>query len=833
MAERQSISGNSPAAHAYTFFTRMVQDLKFALKLLWKQKAFSLAALLTLALCIGANTAIFTVLNAVVLRSLPFPDADRLVTMYNIYPGVGVTDRGANGIPDYLDRRKLTDVFAEVTLMGSSGYDVDLGGTPQRIDGAYVTPSYFRVFNIRPLLGRTFTEEEGTIGHEKVAVLSEGLWKDVFARDANVTNRDIRLSGEKYRIIGVMPDAFAPIGEETRVWVPFAFTQKQMSDDARHSNNWAMVALLKPGVSIETARTRIDALNKINLDRFSKYREILINARFGTKVVGLRDELVREVRSVLYLLQIAVGAVLLIGCVNLANLMLVRSNVRMRELAVRFSLGATRWRLGRQLLTESIALAAVGGSLGVAVGFAGVRLLSYLGAKDLPRGATIHIDGGVLGFTAAVAIVTGILFGSVPLIQLVRRDLQVVFRENDRTGTTGKRALWVRSALVVSQVSLAFILLIGSALLAMSFSRLLAVDPGFKSDRVTTARISLPRSRYKEDAAARNFLTGVLAELRSVPGLRAVGLTTFLPFSGNNNSSVLTFESYPLKPGDLPPVPGWNTIDSGYVPAMNVPVLQGRTFSETDGADAPRVALIDQFLAKKYFPKGDAIGKRLKRGLDSTDPMCTIVGVVGSVKTGDLAEQNPVGQVYFPYQQFTPRAVHVVIKTDRDDPQIASTVRRIVLKADPELPIFDTKSMPQRISSSLQSRRAAMILCLVFAALALLLASIGIYGVLAYSVTQRTREFGIRVALGATVQDVLGMVVGQGAKLAGIGLLIGAAAALALTRLMSTMLFGVKPSDPGVFLLVALVLGAIAMLASLVPSFRAVRIRPANALRHE
>jgi predicted permease len=814
----------------------MLQDFRFGLKLLWKQKAFSFAALLTLALCIGANTAIFTVLNAVVLQGLPFPDAERLVTMYNVYPGVGVTDRGANGTPDYVDRRKMTDVFTEVTLMGNNGYDVDLAGTPQRVDGGYVTPSYFRVFNVRPIIGRAFTEEEGTIGHEKVAILSEGLWKDLYARNPNVTSRDIRLSGELYRIVGVMPDYFGRVGGDVRVWVPFALTQRQMSDDARHSNNWGMAALLKPGITIRYAQQRIDAINKANIDRMPKYRDLLISARFGTKVLGLKDELVRDIRPVLYLLQVAVGVVLLIGCVNLANLMLVRSSVRMKELAVRFSLGASRWRLGRQLLTESIALAVVGGALGVAVGFAGVRLLSYLGAKDLPRGESIHIDAGVLAFTAAVAIVTGIIFGSVPLIHLFRRDLNQVFRENDRSGTHGKRALWLRSTLVVSQVALAFVLLMGSALLAMSFSRLLTVNPGFHSENVVTARLSLPRSRYKDDPAARSFLSGVLTELRSVPGLRSVGATTYLPFSGNNNSSVLMFENHPLARGENPPVPGWNHIDSGYLPAMSIPLLQGRNFNESDGPDAQKVAIIDQFLAKKYFPNGDAVGKRLRRGIgrgNEEQPMCTIVGVVGSVKTGDLAEQNPVGQVYFAYQQFVPRDVHIVVKADRADPQLTSVIRRIVTKADAGLPIFDTKTMPQRLSSSLENRRAAMVLCLVFAALALLLSSVGIYGVLAYSVTQRTREFGIRVALGASWKDVVSMVMGQGLKVAGVGLVIGAAGAFAVMRLMTTMLYDVKPTDPGVFLVVAVVLGSIALLASLIPSMRALRIRPATALRHE
>jgi len=817
----------------------MLQDLTFGLKLLWKHKVFTLAALLTLALCIGANTAIFTVLDGVLLRGLPFPDSGRLVTMYNLYPGVGVSDRGSNGVPDFLDRRKLSGVFSEVALIGDNGYDVGLANTPQRIRGQYVTPSYFRTLGVQPILGRVFTEDEALPGKEHVAILSEGFWKDMFARGP-VLGRDIRLSGEPYRIIGVLPDRFGSLGDEPpRLWVPFAFTPHQTSDDARHSNSWGMIARLKPGVTVALAQQRIDVLNKENLDRFPQYRQLLINARFQTKVVGLQDELVRDVRPILYLLQAAVGFVLLIGCVNLANLMLVRSNVRMKELAIRFSLGAGRWRIARQLLTESITLALLGGALGVAVGFAGVRLLLSLAAKDLPRAGEIRIDTGVLAFTAAMAVLTGLIFGSVPLIHVMRSNLNEVFRGNERAGTMGRHALWVRSVLVVCQVSLAFVLLIGSGLLTLSFARLLMVNPGFHSEKVLTAQISLPITRYKDDAAARNFISSLIEKLRATPGLRQVGVTSYLPFSNSNNASVIQIDSHPLTPGENPPVPGWNIVDPGYLPAMGIPVLEGRNFSESDGPDAQKVVLIDQFLARKYWPHGGALGNTLRRGIDDVtpeskkEPRFTIIGVVGSVKTGNLAEQNPVGQVYFDYKQSVEHSMHLVVKTERDNPQLISAVRHEILQADPELPLFDTKTMPERVSASLVDRRASMVLCLIFGGLAVLLSAIGVYGVLAYSVTQRTREFGIRMALGAEVRDVLGLVLWQGLRLAGVGLVIGAAVAFVLTRFIATLLYDVKPADPTVFLLGAAVLGAVAAAASLVPSVRAVRIRPSVALRWE
>jgi predicted permease len=810
----------------------MLQDLRFGLKLLWKEKAFTLTALLTLALCIGANTAIFTVLKTVILEPLPFAEPGRLVTLYNVYPGVGV-EMGANATPDYLDRRQMREVFDSVALIGDSGYDVGAQGSPLRIRGQYVTPSYFHVLRVSPVLGRAFTEDDAVYGKEKFAILSYGLWKDMYARDPQVLGKDVRLSGVPYRIVGVMPQSFEGVATEARIWVPFALSPRQTSDDARHNNSWAMLARLQPGVTVASAQRAIDTLNRRNLERFPKYRKLLEDARFGTKVVLLKDELIHDVRPTLYLLQAAVGFVLLIGCVNVANLMLVRSNIRMKELAIRFSLGASRPRLGGQLLTESVTLALLGGLLGLLTGFAGVRLLAYLGASQLPRGAHIQMDGTVLVFSGVVALLSGLVFGSVPVYHLFRRDLNEVFRSSERTGTTERRALWTRSALVVCQVSLAFVLLIGAGLLTLSFARLLAIRPGFQPQNVLSARFDLPGSRFQDDAPVRNFVTSLLDNVRRLPGVVRVGATTLLPFGGNNNASVIAIEGRSLAPGEFPPVPAWNQVDAGYFQAMGIPVLQGRGFTDGDTADSQKVVVIDQFLARKYWPKGDAVGSHIRRGIEKSDPVCTVVGVVGSVKVANLAEQNPVGQLYFPYTQFVVRGMHLVVKTGREDAPLTAAIRRELQRADPELPLFDVKTMPERVSASVRNRRAAMAICLVFAALALLLSAIGIYGVLAYTVAQRTREFGIRVALGAGARDVLGMVMGQGLRLALLGLAIGMAAAFALTRLMTNLLFRVKPGDPLVYLTVAASLALVAVVASLIPSARAVRIRPAVALRYE
>lgn len=632
--------------------------------------------------------------------------------------------------------------------------------------------------------------------------------------------------------MGVMPAHFEVIGNnETRVIVPFAFRPEQTTNVARHSNAWGMVARLKPGVTVEQAQKRIDALNAANLDLLPEAKQLLLDARFGTVVRGLKDQVVRDIRPTLYLLQAAVAFVLLIGCVNIANLMLVRSNIRIKELAIRFSLGAGRARLARQLLTESVALAALGGALGIGLGYFGFRLLVYLGAERLPRAENLTLNGTVLAASAVVALATGLIFGSVPIFHLFRRNLNAVFRQTERTGTAQRHAMWTRSALVVCQVSLAFMLLIGAGLLTLSFSRTMNVDPGFQPEGVLTAQFSLPENRYPDDAARRAFVSRLMEEVRAIPGVKHAGATTYLPFSNSANASVIAIVGRPLKPGEKPPVPGWSRVDWGYFQAMGLHPLQGRVFNASDGPESQPVVVIDEYLAKNRWPEGNAVGARIMRGLEE-DKQWTIVGVVPSVKTLNLAENNPVGQVYFPVTQFPAAQMRLVVKTDGGR-QVAADLRRVLQKADPELPLFDVKTMPERIAESLVNRKATMVICLVFAGLALLLSAVGIYGVLAYTVTQRTREFGIRVALGATVRDVVGKVVGQGLKLAGIGLVIGFAGALALTRFMTTLLFEVRPTDPGVFVAVAVALTVVAVVASFVPSLRALRIRPANALRYE
>jgi predicted permease len=825
------VRSHFPAASCV--FLVMLSDFRFGLKLLWKEKAFTVTALLTLALCIGANTAIFTVLNAVVLEPLPFPESDRIVRIGNSYPGVGFTELGQNSGPDYLDRRQLTDVFESVAIYNQQGFDLGVDGAPVRIDAQAVTPSFLRVQRAVAAAGRTILESEGVFGQDKFALLSYGLWKDVFGKDPAIVGRDVRMSGASYRVVGVMPARFEAPGSDARIWVPLALRPDQMVEDSRHSNNFVMIARLQPGVSVAAAQQRLAALDRQNLERFPKFRQILVDARYASLVHSLKAEMVKDVRPMLYLLQAAVGLVLLIGCVNVANLLLARSNGRIKELAVRFSLGAGRMRLARQLLTESLVLAGAGGALGVLTGYAGVRLLTTLGADTLPRGSSIGINGAALGFSAAVAALTGIVFGSVPVHHLLRRDLDAIFRGSDRGGTADRRTAWTRSALVVCQISIAFVLLTGAGLLTLSFQRVLAVDPGFRPQNVTTAAFSLPRFRYPEDRQAWSASRSVIERVRALPGVPEVGATTLLPFSGTRSDSAIAIEGRPLGPGELPPVPLNGAVSPGYDRAMGIPLVEGRGFTDADQAGAPAVAVIDQFLANKYWPRGGAVGAIFRRGLDADSQRFRIVGVAGVVKSGDLTERPVQGFIYYSYgQMLNGRTMRMVVKT-AGDVAIAPSIRRELAQVDPEIALFDIRNMDERISLSTRNRRAAMAICGVFATLAAALAAIGIYGVLAYGVSQRRRELGIRMALGAEARHMVGMVTGHGLKLAAAGLAIGIAGAAAVTQLMSTLLFRVRPGDPLVFAAVAAGLLAVAAAASLIPSARALRIEPATALRHD
>ncbi|HTK29703.1 MAG TPA: ABC transporter permease [Vicinamibacterales bacterium] len=817
----------------------MWNDLRVGVRLLRKDLAFSVTAALTLALCIGANTALFSVVHNVLLRPLPVPESDRLAIMENLYPGAGAVDEGNAGVPDYFDRLKGTDVFEEQALFNGANVSVNENGTPTQIRIENVTPSFFRLVRVAPTAGRVFAEEDGQVGNDKKIVLSYALWQTAFGGDPGAIGRDLRLDGQPYTVVGIMPRGFAFINPRILAWRPLAFTPQMRSDDQRHNNNYSDVGRLKPGATVQRAQQEVDAINAANLDRFPQYKELLINAGFHTRVMGLQENLVRHVRPTLYLMWGGALFVLLIGGVNVANLVLVRTRVRLKELATRLALGAGRLQIARQLITESVLLAVVSAAAGLLVGYGVLQALAAINIDQLPRGSEIRLDGVVVAYTAAVALAIGVVLGLIPVFGVLPANLTTVLREEGRSGTSGRGARTLRRALVVAQVAFAFVLLVGAGLLFASFRQVVGIDPGFRPDHVMTASIALPRSRYKDDAALRNFSGEALRRLRALPGVTAAGATDTIPFGGRNSDSVILAEGYQMKPGESVISPQAVDVTPGYFEAMGVTLVKGRFFTDADGAGAPMVAVIDEKLAKHFWPDQDPIGRRLYKPEDINNLLAitpktvfiTVVGVIKEMKLHGLVENaQVVGAYFFPMDQDTSRLMTFVLKTPAEPTVLAAPFRSAIAAIDRELPVFDTQTMEERTEKSLVNRRSPMLLSLSFGAVALFLSAIGIYGVLAYLVTQRRKEIGIRLALGSSGGAVFGLVVREGLALVGIGFVLGAAGAFGLRRSLESQLFGVSATDPRVLAATTIVLAIVAVLACAIPARRAMGIAPVVAL---
>jgi predicted permease len=816
----------------------MLQDLRFAARLLWKDKVYALTIVLTLALCIGANTAIFAVIDSILLRPLPFPASERIVIIYNSYPNAGAV-YGAAAVPDYFDRRRDTTAFDEQALYNQRGVTLGTPGAAERVVGIQVTPSFFALVGAAPYRGRFFTEVEGEPGNERKVVLTYAFWQQQFAGDPAIVGRDIRLDGEQHTVVGILPQTYRFLSPETKLYRPLAFTAEQKSDNARHSNNWTMIARLRPGVTVAQAQAQIDALNARNLDRFPQFKDLLVNAGFHSVVKRFQDQLVEDVRGTMYLLWAGVAFLLLIGCVNVTNLVLVRSSARMKELAMRRTLGAGLGRLARQMLVEASVLTVLAAALGIVIGVWALGLLSAAALEQIPRGYDIRIDGRGIAFTFALALAIGALMGALPIVSLRAVNLAQAVRESGRSGTSGPRARMVRRVLVTSQVALAFMLLAGAGLLVASFERVLAVDPGFDPGSVLSGRVNPPQARYKEGHDLRGFANRLLERARAVPGVTHAALADAIPFGQDFSANGIFAEGYEMAPGESILAPNAFVVSPGYFETMRIPLVAGRSFTEADADKATLVAVVDEKLARKFWKGKDAIGKRIFLPTDMeslgkiTDKtqFITVVGVVRTVQLyGPAAAQESVGAYYFPYAQSPRRGLTLVLRTAGDPAHITSAVRHEIGTIDPELPFYGIKTMTERLSDTLVNRRTPMVLAVFFGGVALFLAAIGIYGVLAYQVSQRRREIGIRIALGSEPRRIFGLVLREGGVMVGIGFAIGLAGAVAARGVIRTQLYGIGALDPVVLGTVTLTLGIVALLACAVPARRAARVNPLAAL---
>ena len=810
------------------------QDVRYSLRLLGKDRSFTVTALLTLIVSIAANTAMFGIVRSVLLKPLPFPDSNRIVLLYNSYPAAGAPRSGAS-VPNLYDRLEGVPALDIQALFRTEGATLGDASGAQRLTTLRATPAFYRLTSARALLGRVFSDEDGREGQDAKVLLSYGLWQAKFGGSRSVVGQSIRLDGTPNEIIGVLPADFTFLRNDIDLYRPVAFRPQDRADDNRHSNNWQMVGRLAPGATVGLVQQQVDALNRHLDERFPALHQILKDAQFHTVAVKLQDDVVRDVKAVLYLLLGGVLFVLAIGCVNIANLVIVRSTRRSREMATRHAIGADLGRLARQILTETVTLSLAGGALGLVLGWWTLRWVAALDLGSLPRGYEIGLDPIVVSAVAGLALIVGVALGIVPALRLRGMNLNLELREEGRGGTSGRRATLLREVLAMVQVAIALLLLVGAGLLLASFRAVMHLDLGIQPENVATATVSLPRTAYPDNARRAAFMQRALEGIRAVPGVQAAGATDGLPFSGNGSSNVILGEGHVMQPGESLLAPAQVTATAGYFEAMGIRLVRGRLFDARDTADAPKTAIVDERLAQKFWPGQDAIGHRLYFPTDLKNVAAItkdtkfflVVGVVGDVQMVDpRPDVKSVGTFYFPFQQSPGGGFTFVVRTTTPSSAVQADIRRVVARIDSQLPVFKQQPMQQWIDQALVGRRMPMLIAIAFGAVALFLAAIGIYGVLAYSVAQRQREMGIRMALGSSVGDVFRLVLTEGVKMIGIGLVAGLAGAFFVARLMTNMLFGITPLDPMVIGAMTFTLVVVALVASVIPAWRATTIDP-------
>ena len=816
-------------------------DLKYGVRSLWRDKGFALTVLLTFAVCIAANTALFAIVNSVILRPLPVADANSILLMSNDYPNAGVTGGNNSASGDYFDRLREMTVFESQAVFRPRNLTVELNNTPQQVRGMLVTPSWFKLVRVPPMIGRQFAEEEGEIGRDQVVILSYGLWQELYAGDKSAMGRTLRINGRPFTVVGVMPRNFDFIEPQVRFWIPLAFSAEEKT--VHHNNNWHHIGRLKPGATLQQAQVQVDALNKENLERFPEFKELLINAGFHTTVKPLQDMLTAGVKGNLYLLWGGAFLVLLIGGLNIANLALARLAMRRKQIATRIALGASRVQLVRQLMMENLGLALLGGLGGIALGAGVLRALNAFGLEHFPRADEVRIDTTVVLVSFGLSLAAGIFVGLFPLAGISKIGISDAMREESRTGTGGKKSRRVRQWLVTAQVGFAFTLLMGAGLLLASFRVLLHVDPGFNPNGVVSASLALPRARYTKDDELRSFMNRALPAIRAIPGVSYAGATRAIPLGGDHSDSVILAEGYQMKPGESLISPLHIGVTPGYFEAMGISMVRGRSFNDGDTETSPRAIIVDERLARHFWPSQDPIGRRMYfPGGDPKDFMkvdehtvwFTVVGVARTLRYENLDDSGAsVGAYYRCNSQDPASSFTFAIKTAGDSASTTRALRAEIARIDPEVALFDIHTMSERMGLSLASRRTSMLLANAFGGVALFLASLGIYGVLAYLVAQRTREIGIRVALGSTRAGILRLVLQEGFKLVTMGFVLGIVSAALLQKAVAKQIYGVQPYDPLVLAGVLALLAGIALIACAVPARRAMSVDPVVVLRYE
>lgn len=817
----------------------LLQDLRYGLRTIRKSPGFAAAAIVVLALGIGANTAIFSVVNAVLLQPLPFPHAEQLVQIWHTppqksFPGM---KEFAVSAANYLDWQAQNHVFQNVSLYTYGAYNLSGNGEPQFIPARKVTADFFKVLGAEPLLGRTFSDEDDRPGHERVAVLSEAFWRSQFAADRSIVGRTIQLDNAAYTVIGVMRSKFQfPVTSDPedapKLWTPLALTNTEAA--VRGEHHYAVIGRLRPGVTLQQAQAEMDTISR-RLEQ--QYPED--DRGWGAEVKPLREELVGDVRTPLLILLGAVALVLLIACANAANLVLARTVSRQKEIAVRSALGASRSRLVGQVVSETVVLSLAGGLLGLLIAHFGAKLIVAFFASKLPRATNIGLDGSVLAFTLTVSLLTGILAGLLPALRLSRVNVNDALKQGTRTSSdaSGNRT---RGLLVVSEVALSLMLLIGAGLLIRSLWILRQVDPGFDPHNVLAVIPSISATVFPEPSQEIAFYDQVLNRIRTLPGVEAAAAIDSLPLNGGGSNQPVQLEGRPVQAMADQPEVGVRLISPGYLHTMHIPLIRGRDFGEQETPQSPGAVLISALMAKRLWPGEDPIGKHVTMYF-FPDKVREVVGIVGDVKDAGLNDSQPQSMLYLPLNHLTtPRLggwrsfpMWIVVRTQSNAAGITAAVKNAIREVNAGLPVRYSANMEDFVSTSLSQQRFNMLLLVSFAGLALLLAAVGIYSVLAYTVKRRVREIGIRMALGAQTSDVIRLVVGEGMRPTMIGVVAGIIGALALGRVVSSLLYGVKPSDITTVGVVSALLIGVALAATVIPAYRATRVEPVSTLREE